>query len=407
VSRKCLRPRDWRSRCAGGRARWRIDVDAWRPPLKDGGAEWSLLLSLVAEPEERGRVLKFAHWIDRARALVSRLAVRRAAALCLGLDPADVAIERTKGRKPYLAARSKAAAAARADAPNFNFNVSHDGKYVVLAAEPKCLVGVDVAAPESARMDMRPAAAAARSTPPPRRRPSASAADLGQLDAVDLGRMRDCLSAAEWAWLHEGGPAAARGERFRRLWAGKEAFTKARGDGLGFSFGAVHLDVADVADPARSGRRRFDATVTVGGTALADWRVHGEVLDGGHVVAVARGPPADAQDAFGLFAATLTAKRVDAAALDACADEEWVSLDPRDLVPDGRRPAYDAAVAADRAAHGAAKTSGLRAFKSTGDMRTMGRVAPSTPSPASSEDLSGLPPRRPSLGGLGTVGRSA
>ena len=47
------------------------------------------------------------------------------------------------------------AARARASAPNFNFNVSHEGDYVVLAAEPVLLVGVDVSAPfESSARDV-------------------------------------------------------------------------------------------------------------------------------------------------------------------------------------------------------------------------------------------------------------
>jgi 4'-phosphopantetheinyl transferase len=38
-----------------------------------------------------------------------------------------------------------------AAAPNFNFNVSHEGEFVVLASEPVCIVGVDVAAPGQLR----------------------------------------------------------------------------------------------------------------------------------------------------------------------------------------------------------------------------------------------------------------
>lgn len=36
----------------------------------------------------------------------------------------------------------------RKRAPNFNFNVSHEGDYVVLASEPLCICGIDVAAPQ-------------------------------------------------------------------------------------------------------------------------------------------------------------------------------------------------------------------------------------------------------------------
>ena len=35
--------------------------------------------------------------------------------------------------------------------PNFNYNVSHEGDYVVLASEPVCIVGVDIAAPGQSR----------------------------------------------------------------------------------------------------------------------------------------------------------------------------------------------------------------------------------------------------------------
>ena len=35
--------------------------------------------------------------------------------------------------------------------PNWNFNVSHEGDFVVLASEPVCICGVDVAAPAQLR----------------------------------------------------------------------------------------------------------------------------------------------------------------------------------------------------------------------------------------------------------------
>ncbi len=42
-------------------------------------------------------------------------------------------------------------AARRAHAPNWNFNVSPEGDFVVLASEPLCVCGVDVAAPGQLR----------------------------------------------------------------------------------------------------------------------------------------------------------------------------------------------------------------------------------------------------------------
>ena len=39
-----------------------------------------------------------------------------------------------------------------ANAPNFNFNVSHEGKYVALVSEPYAICGVDVAARTQLRL---------------------------------------------------------------------------------------------------------------------------------------------------------------------------------------------------------------------------------------------------------------
>ena len=59
------------------------------------------------------------------------------------------------------------------------------------------------------------------------------------------------LTAREWAWLD----VPERAERFRLLWSGKEAFAKARGDGLGFEFKRLDLYVTQV--KCKDGRRLF------------------------------------------------------------------------------------------------------------------------------------------------------
>ena len=135
-----------------GRCRWAVDAGAWHPKQENDSKEYQFLLALIPEDAERDAVGKFVHWADRARALCSRLLVRRCSAVCLGLDQTkDVRIARTKGRKPYLVEAAKRKSPLLRDRPNFNFNVSHEGRYVVLAAEPYCVVGVDVAAPDQFR----------------------------------------------------------------------------------------------------------------------------------------------------------------------------------------------------------------------------------------------------------------
>ena len=84
----------------------------------------------------------------------------QAAAACheaYGVPHTAALIQRTKGGKPYLAARPDTALAGTPDpGPNWNFNVSHEGHYVVLAAEPLLLCGVDVAAPDQSRVRGKP-----------------------------------------------------------------------------------------------------------------------------------------------------------------------------------------------------------------------------------------------------------
>ena len=122
-----------------------MNVERWRPAGDDEGAEFAFLLRLLPS-HEREDVLKMRLVMDKKRALVSRLLQRAACARVAGIAWPDVVIARTRGRKPFLAN-----AIALPHAPNFNFNVSHEGDFVVLASEPVAMCGVDVAAPGQAR----------------------------------------------------------------------------------------------------------------------------------------------------------------------------------------------------------------------------------------------------------------
>lgn len=116
--------------------------------------------------------------------------------------------------------------------------------------------------------------------------------------------------------------------------------------------------------------------MSVDGAVLDDWRVRGEVMEGGHVVSVARGPPRDVQDAQGTFVSTLLAKTIAHSDLVDDADAEFVSLDLGDLVPDDKKGAYRAALLEDKGAHAIAKRKqSMRPYKSTGDMTQLGRIA--------------------------------
>ena len=68
---------------------------------------------------------------DQKRALVSRLLQRQCVSTAMGLTWESVQIKRTKGRKPFVMNRGMD----RSQAPNFNFNVSHEVCWWLLNAQ--------------------------------------------------------------------------------------------------------------------------------------------------------------------------------------------------------------------------------------------------------------------------------
>lgn len=349
VSWKCVRPRDWMGALrATGRCRWCVDLASWRPLLGESGDEWAILLDLVAELPERERVVAYHRWLDRARALAGRLLARRCCQLALGLSHDDIRIDRTKGGKPFLKSPRDPRREEKPSFPNFNFNVSHDGRYVVVASEPHCIVGIDVAAPERLRR-----AVARDGSAPPRAKRVTSSKDMVELDRAckDLAARKDDdessetmnaqLSERERSWVEAAGKRE-RATRFRCVWAAKEAVTKARGDGLGCKFESIDVDLHF------DDQRTFRAEeIRIRGSRLRQWTLTGQLLDSGHVVAVARAPPSDVVDAHGIFSATLKQKVLEDSRF-AEAEPDFVFLEFRDLVPPDRIDAYRRAVAADQ-----------------------------------------------------------
>jgi 4'-phosphopantetheinyl transferase len=90
---------------------------------------------------------------------------------------------------------------------------------------------------------------------------------------------RHFFSAAEHtAW--NGLPAAARAEGFFRLWTAKEAYVKARGDGLGHPSTRYTMSL----EPGREGSLLVDE---LSPEAPQQWSVQAIALDGGYVASLA------------------------------------------------------------------------------------------------------------------------
>ena len=330
--------------------RWVVNISRWHPSDDHDGPEFRFLLQLLPE-HEREECLRFRFMDDKKRALVSRLMQRAACARVAGVPHADVPLRRTKGKKPFFAwtemkGFDASAAFPLGAAPNFNFNVSHEGALLVLASEPIAIVGVDVAAPGQLRNRNRRGGA-----------PSV---------AETLESFRDTLSAAESRAIRAPETEAEREDAFRRHWSCKEALTKAMGVGLG-----MELKRASFAFAERAEHDAYDAVVEVDGAPKPKWRfrterfraaARGDPSDSGttaaaavpesgedHWITVARGPTEDVTDAFGEFTRTWRAPNAgceDDAAWRAVADAPapaFSTLVVGDLVPREALAAFEKA----------------------------------------------------------------
>jgi 4'-phosphopantetheinyl transferase len=229
----------------------------------------------------------------------------------LGIPYREISIGRTKGRKPFLCTPHSVDWA-----PNFNFNVSHEGRYVALATENLCVVGVDVAAPLSERNQSVPQL-------------------FANLDTV--------CSPREWNDIRKQGSEEQQMGAFQRRWSLKEAFVKARGDGLAFE--PLSRAEFTIDGPLSSLQPR----VCVDGHARPEWKFFLEERDG-YWFSVSRAPPKAIIDAVGKFTRTLRRRSL---ALDdlqkalAAPNPTSVIKSVRDLLPAEALRKYDELVDAD------------------------------------------------------------
>ena len=156
--------------------------------------QWTALLS----DDEIARARRFHFQRDRDRYVVGRAELRRHLAGYVGEDATDLRFSYSDHGKPFLAWPESDVA----------FNISHSEALAVFAYCRSAEIGIDVE-----RMDDRP---------------------------LRDGVAEQFFSPSEVRILH-GLPPSARPEAFLRCWTRKEAYLKARGDGL-----TLRLDSFDV-----------------------------------------------------------------------------------------------------------------------------------------------------------------
>ncbi|HWQ32050.1 MAG TPA: 4'-phosphopantetheinyl transferase superfamily protein [Blastocatellia bacterium] len=184
------------------------EVHVWRASL--ALPAWQLRhLWQILSPEERSRAERFRFAQHRDNHIAARGLLRLILSRYLSLDPAQLRFSYGAWGKPALTAET--------DGDRLRFNLSHSGELALYAIAEGREVGVDL---ELMRADFTEAAVAQRTFSP---------REFAALSA---------LPASEWT----------RG--FFNCWTRKEAYIKARGEGLSLPLDQFDVSLAP-AEPAR------------------------------------------------------------------------------------------------------------------------------------------------------------
>lgn len=191
------------------------EVHVWRVSLDQPAGVVELLLSTLVE-DERVRAARFHFEKDRVRFVVARAALRAILARYLSAPPGQLQFHYNPYGKPSLAADAGS---------GLDFNVSHSHSLALLAFARGSALGVDV--------------------------------ERLRADAAERQIAERFFSAHEVSALC-GLPSAQQPRAFFDCWTRKEAYVKARGEGL--SFPLAEFDVSLRPDePAALLRVRGDA----------------------------------------------------------------------------------------------------------------------------------------------------
>eukprot|EP00670_Eutreptiella_braarudii_P000179 CAMPEP_0174300518 /NCGR_PEP_ID=MMETSP0809-20121228/58504_1 /TAXON_ID=73025 ORGANISM="Eutreptiella gymnastica-like, Strain CCMP1594" /NCGR_SAMPLE_ID=MMETSP0809 /ASSEMBLY_ACC=CAM_ASM_000658 /LENGTH=415 /DNA_ID=CAMNT_0015406097 /DNA_START=38 /DNA_END=1282 /DNA_ORIENTATION=- len=373
--------------------RWVVDVSAWEP----SDEEFDFLIDLVPS-DNPDQVKKYKLRDDQKRSLVGRLLTHAAVATVLGIPYREISIGRTKGRKPFLCTPHNVDWA-----PNFNFNISHEGRYVALATENLCVVGVDVAAPLSERNQSVPQLFANLDTVcSPRewndiRKQGSEEQQMGAFQrrwslkeasskpaetpnfnfnishegryvalatenlcvvGVDVAAplsqrkrnqsvpeffatLETVCSPRECNDIRKQGSEELQSGAFQRHWSLKEAFVKARGDGLAFDpLSRAEFTIGGPLDA-------LEPRVCVDGQARPEWNFFLEERDG-YWFSVSRAPAKAIIDAVGQFTKTLKRPTLAQDEMEkalAAPNPKFVTKSVRDLLPAEALRMYDELVA--------------------------------------------------------------
>ncbi|KAG0466629.1 hypothetical protein HPP92_018209 [Vanilla planifolia] len=226
-----------------GKRRWIVDISLWSPSVD----EFSSIKDFLT-PHDCSAINSFVRFEDRKRALVSRLLQYSLLHEVFGLPINRIIIDRTALGKPYLKNEEVALF------PNFNFSLSHHGKYIGIASEPLYLVGFDIVSHDTHYKE-------------------------AGLDFINS--FASHFTTSEWEDINSTDSPDKALVYFYNYWSLKEAFIKAIGAGLGY--GLQRLDFHHV--------NWAEISVYIDGVESKDWRFWHFQIDQKHWASLARGLP--------------------------------------------------------------------------------------------------------------------
>lgn len=228
--------------------RWAFDCLAWIPSKE----QFTGALSRIPQ-EEWSEILSYMFKRDVKFTLIGRLMFRSAASIATGQVNKCIQLSRTKKGKPYIVMPIVK--------ETFDLNVSHHGRYSVLACEASNKVGVDIMRVEYPR---------GRNVP----------------EYFDL--MRKQFSSNEWSFI--GNPSSDHPytcmSRFMRLWSLKEAYVKAEGFGITTDLRLIDFRCR-THSPETSDSVLVDTELYIEGRNMDKWVFHESKLPHDHHLAVA------------------------------------------------------------------------------------------------------------------------
>jgi 4'-phosphopantetheinyl transferase len=177
-------------------------VDVWRVPLEMPEGEWDLLEASLSV-EERARASRLRQTVNRSRFVAAHGALRAILGRCLGFEPRRLRFSYGRFGKPALCGPLGASLV--------QFNLSYSGSLALVAASFGRRLGIDLERIDASRSGEEIADR------------FFSAPEIAALRAIPYERRTDA---------------------FFTCWTRKEAYVKARGDGLSFPLDRFSVTVS-------------------------------------------------------------------------------------------------------------------------------------------------------------------